>query len=144
MGEVAVVGEAAGSCSPATSAATGSSLGPFSPPEVRIGSTDKTDHKPDDIEASGRSENNDEWEISESMTAKTYEADKFGFWQATAMNTLNMFGTGPFITVPFLFAATIPAGPQVGSIPIDTGTNSLNTDQYLEIVITESYTQVER
>jgi len=25
---------------------------------------------------------------------------------------MNMFGTGPFITVPFLFAATIPAGPQ--------------------------------
>jgi len=52
------------------------------------------------------------WEISESQTAKTYEDDKFGFWQAAAINTLNMFGTGPFITVPFLFAATAPAGPQ--------------------------------
>ena len=55
----------------------------------------------------------DEWGISESQTAKDYENDKFGFWQASAVNTLNMFGTGPFITVPFLFAATIPAGPQV-------------------------------
>ena len=58
----------------------------------------------------------DEWGISESQTAKDYENDKFGFWQASAVNTLNMFGTGPFITVPFLFAATIPAGPQVSTV----------------------------
>eukprot|EP00951_Prasinocladus_malaysianus_P021126 scaffold174296_cov47-Prasinocladus_malaysianus.AAC.2 len=54
----------------------------------------------------------DEWEISQSQTMKTYEAEKLNFWQAVGINTLNMFGTGPFITVPFLFAATVPAGPQ--------------------------------
>jgi hypothetical protein len=54
----------------------------------------------------------DEWDISESKTAKEYEEDKFSFFTACAINTLNMFGTGPLITAPFLFAATVPAGPQ--------------------------------
>lgn len=64
-----------------------------------------------------KADNDDTWEISESQTAKTYEDQKFGFWQTAAINTLNMFGTGPFITVPFLFAATVPAGPQVSERP---------------------------
>lgn len=54
-----------------------------------------------------------EWSISESRTAKDYESHKLGLWQAVAINTLNMFGTGPFITIPYLFSATNPAGPQV-------------------------------
>lgn len=37
---------------------------------------------------------------------------KFSCFQASAMNTLNMFGTGPFITIPFVIASTDPAGPQ--------------------------------
>jgi len=40
------------------------------------------------------------------------EAHKLNMVQACALNTLNMFGTGPFITIPFLIAATDPPGPQ--------------------------------
>mmetsp|Transcript_35208 Transcript_35208/g.99682 ORF Transcript_35208/g.99682 Transcript_35208/m.99682 type:complete len:180 (+) Transcript_35208:235-774(+) len=102
MGDVEVAGAAGGEAKPAASE-------PSSPDVLkglgRGGSGDLG-------EASNHSGIDNEWSISESMTAKTYEADKFGFWQATAMNTLNMFGTGPFITVPFLFAATVPPGPQ--------------------------------
>eukprot|EP01084_Bolivina_argentea_P152314 265720_1 len=36
---------------------------------------------------------------------------KFTLLQATALNTLNMFGTGPFITIPFVIAAANPPGP---------------------------------
>ncbi len=55
----------------------------------------------------------DEWGISESQTIKHYEEDKLGLWQTCAINTLNMFGTGPFLTMPLLFAETSPPGPQV-------------------------------
>lgn len=37
---------------------------------------------------------------------------KFTLVQAIALNTLMMFGTGPFITIPFCIASTEPAGPQ--------------------------------
>merc|ERR1719189_3304530 len=37
---------------------------------------------------------------------------KFTLIQAIALNTLMMFGTGPFITIPFCIASTEPAGPQ--------------------------------
>lgn len=40
------------------------------------------------------------------------EEDKWTMIPACALNTLNMFGTGPFITIPFLIAATNPPGPQ--------------------------------
>eukprot|EP00485_Elphidium_margaritaceum_P001651 CAMPEP_0202691058 /NCGR_PEP_ID=MMETSP1385-20130828/5878_1 /ASSEMBLY_ACC=CAM_ASM_000861 /TAXON_ID=933848 /ORGANISM="Elphidium margaritaceum" /LENGTH=430 /DNA_ID=CAMNT_0049346403 /DNA_START=17 /DNA_END=1306 /DNA_ORIENTATION=- len=36
---------------------------------------------------------------------------KLSLFQATALNTLNMFGTGPFITIPFVIAAANPPGP---------------------------------
>eukprot|EP01083_Nonionella_stella_P218572 783698_1 len=39
------------------------------------------------------------------------ETKKFTLLQATALNTLNMFGTGPFITIPFVIAAANPPGP---------------------------------
>lgn len=39
------------------------------------------------------------------------EADKWNFSQACALNALNMFGTGPFITCALLFRMTTPAGP---------------------------------
>jgi len=46
-----------------------------------------------------------------------YETDteddhKFTLIQAIALNTLMMFGTGPFITIPFCIASVEPAGPQ--------------------------------
>jgi hypothetical protein len=37
---------------------------------------------------------------------------KWTFWQACALNTLNMFGTGPFITCAILLQTVTPAGPQ--------------------------------
>lgn len=59
----------------------------------------------------------DDWSICERQTSKLYESDdnKFGFWEASAVNTLNMLGKGPFITVPYLLASTVPSGPQVQS-----------------------------
>lgn len=40
------------------------------------------------------------------------EEKKYTVLQACAFNTLNMFGTGPFITIPFVLASAEPAGPQ--------------------------------
>ena len=37
---------------------------------------------------------------------------KLTLLQACGLNTMNMFGTGPFITIPFVVASTDPAGPQ--------------------------------
>jgi len=37
---------------------------------------------------------------------------KIGLLQAVSLNTLMMFGTGPFITIPFCIASSDPAGPQ--------------------------------
>jgi len=37
---------------------------------------------------------------------------KFGLLHAISLNTLMMFGTGPFITIPFCIASSDPAGPQ--------------------------------
>jgi len=39
------------------------------------------------------------------------EGKKFTFWQACSLNTMNMFGTGPFITIPYCLATIDPVGP---------------------------------
>eukprot|EP01062_Namystynia_karyoxenos_P025119 TRINITY_DN19857_c0_g1_i1.p2 TRINITY_DN19857_c0_g1~~TRINITY_DN19857_c0_g1_i1.p2 ORF type:complete len:657 (+),score=277.66 TRINITY_DN19857_c0_g1_i1:94-1971(+) len=39
------------------------------------------------------------------------EDHKLTLLQACAANTMNMFGTGPFITIPFVIAEASPAGP---------------------------------
>lgn len=39
------------------------------------------------------------------------EGTKLSVYAACGLNTMNMFGTGPFITVPFLVAAADPPGP---------------------------------
>jgi len=36
---------------------------------------------------------------------------KLTFWQAVGMNTMNMFGTGPLITIPYCVASVDPMGP---------------------------------
>lgn len=41
-----------------------------------------------------------------------YEHKKLTLYQACGLNTMNMFGTGPFITIPFVVAAADPPGPQ--------------------------------
>jgi len=40
------------------------------------------------------------------------EEKKIGLLKAVSLNTLMMFGTGPFITIPFCIASSDPAGPQ--------------------------------
>lgn len=45
-------------------------------------------------------------------SAKLEEANKYTFFQACGLNTMMMFGTGPFISIPLCLAATNPAGPQ--------------------------------
>lgn len=40
------------------------------------------------------------------------EEEKIGLLKAVSLNTLMMFGTGPFITIPFCIASSDPAGPQ--------------------------------
>lgn len=39
------------------------------------------------------------------------EESKFSCFQACALNTMNMFGTGPLITIPYCIAAVTPYGP---------------------------------
>lgn len=39
------------------------------------------------------------------------ESEKFGFWQAFGFNTMMMFGTGPFISIPYTVSSVDPAGP---------------------------------
>ena len=36
----------------------------------------------------------------------------YTFKHACALNTMMMFGTGPYISIPFCLAATVPPGPQ--------------------------------
>ncbi len=38
------------------------------------------------------------------------EANKFGFWSAFGFNTMMMFGTGPFISIPYTVASVEPSG----------------------------------
>ena len=39
------------------------------------------------------------------------DSDKFGFWQAFGFNTMMIFGTGPFISIPYTVSSVDPAGP---------------------------------
>jgi len=48
--------------------------------------------------------------LSARMSEMKHEK-KYTLFQASAFNTLNMFGTGPFITIPFVLQSTFPAGP---------------------------------
>merc|ERR1712166_750685 len=44
--------------------------------------------------------------------ARIMAAQKLSGTMAFALNFMNMFGTGPFITIPLVIAASSPAGPQ--------------------------------
>jgi amino acid transporter len=59
----------------------------------------------------GSSQESSSWE-TESGSGESYEHQKLTLTQAVGLNTMNMFGTGPFITIPFLVAAADPPGPQ--------------------------------
>lgn len=50
-------------------------------------------------------------ESSSSDGSSGYDEIKLNVYQACGLNTMNMFGTGPFITIPFVVAAADPPGP---------------------------------
>jgi len=50
--------------------------------------------------------------VADTTVVEKVEEKKFTFLQACGMNTMMMFGTGPFISIPYCIAATNPAGPQ--------------------------------
>jgi len=43
--------------------------------------------------------------------AEKDDSGKFGFWQAFGFNTMMMFGTGPFISIPYTVSSVDPPGP---------------------------------
>lgn len=47
----------------------------------------------------------------DAASSSSGEEDKYTFVQACALNTMMMFGTGPYITIPYCIAATKPPGP---------------------------------
>eukprot|EP01065_Artemidia_motanka_P027285 TRINITY_DN32507_c0_g1_i1.p1 TRINITY_DN32507_c0_g1~~TRINITY_DN32507_c0_g1_i1.p1 ORF type:complete len:632 (+),score=227.97 TRINITY_DN32507_c0_g1_i1:47-1897(+) len=49
--------------------------------------------------------------VDEEQSEAGSEDHKLTLLQACAANTMNMFGTGPFITIPFVIAETDPSGP---------------------------------
>jgi len=51
-------------------------------------------------------------DLEEEEESSDYEHKKLSLAQACGLNTMNMFGTGPFITIPFVVAAAKPPGPQ--------------------------------
>jgi len=53
----------------------------------------------------------DDYGSEEDSESGSYEDKKLSVYAACGLNTMNMFGTGPFITVPFLVAAADPPGP---------------------------------
>lgn len=57
-------------------------------------------------------DNNWKEQVAEEEDDSDYEEKKLSLAQACGLNTMNMFGTGPFITIPFVVAAVDPPGPQ--------------------------------
>jgi len=47
----------------------------------------------------------------EESTGSVEDGKKFTFLHACSLNTMNMFGTGPFITIPYCLATIDPVGP---------------------------------
>ena len=43
------------------------------------------------------------------------DTNKYTFTQACALNTMMMFGTGPFVTLPYCLASTTPRPPTVST-----------------------------
>ena len=48
--------------------------------------------------------------IEEAEIEEPKKSSKFGFWSAFGFNTLMMFGTGPFISIPYTIASVDPSG----------------------------------
>jgi len=73
----------------------------------------KKQYESESEEVSQSEEDSDYKALSESEGegSESEEEHKLSVYAACGLNTMNMFGTGPFITVPFLVAAADPPGP---------------------------------
>merc|ERR1719499_2477174 len=81
--------------------------------QMQFGSTDQL--IPKSLNLTGESAIEDVKRTTLSQQDTKYEKDghrKIGLLQAISLNTLMMFGTGPFITIPFCIASSSPPGPQ--------------------------------
>merc|ERR1719193_2452092 len=65
----------------------------------------------EDWDGYNESESSEDESTTESGSEDSYEDQKLTLAQACGLNTMNMFGTGPFITIPFVVAAADPPGP---------------------------------
>merc|ERR1719195_72993 len=72
----------------------------------------KTENYDDENDVEERLLSDDDMSGEESEGSEGYEHKKLTLAQACGLNTMNMFGTGPFITIPFVVAAADPPGPQ--------------------------------
>merc|ERR1719499_1291930 len=81
--------------------------------QMQFGSTDQL--IPKSLNLTGESAIEDVKRTTLSQQDLKVEKDghrKIGLLQAVSLNTLMMFGTGPFITIPFCIASSSPPGPQ--------------------------------
>ena len=62
--------------------------------------------------------------LDQSANGEQSPEEKYSFLQACALNTMMMFGTGPYISIPFCLAATSPPGPQAISSSTRRGDSS--------------------
>merc|ERR1719193_336420 len=65
----------------------------------------------EDWDGYNESESSEDESTTQSGSEDSYEDQKLTLAQACGLNTMNMFGTGPFITIPFVVAAADPPGP---------------------------------
>jgi amino acid transporter len=77
----------------------------------RYSSDDSRDDSEQPFKDSASEYSSDETSGDESEHSSGYEEIKLNVYQACGLNTMNMFGTGPFITIPFVVAAADPPGP---------------------------------
>lgn len=73
----------------------------------------KNDYMRDGYDSSSETKHSDDDLIKHSSDEEeeSHEEQLLTLPQACGLNTMNMFGTGPFITVPFVVAAVDPPGP---------------------------------
>jgi len=78
----------------------------------RYSSDDSRDDSEQPFRDDGSEYSSDDTSEEESGDESGYDEIKLNVYQACGLNTMNMFGTGPFITIPFVVAAADPPGPQ--------------------------------
>eukprot|EP00494_Astrolonche_serrata_P033671 UN33940 len=68
------------------------------------------DYMRDGYDSSSETKHSDD-DLIKHSDDESHEEQLLNLSQACGLNTMNMFGTGPFITVPFVVAAVDPPGP---------------------------------